>query len=121
MKNERKDSSIGDIALLLGADLEETGEEDTGWSVIVASTERPHGKASIFKIPHHGSETAHHDAQYGSRWSYRIPLPYYRLTIVVKKSFLHQRIFSALWRIQKTPILPHLYELRPPEKPGQLP
>jgi hypothetical protein len=42
--------------------LEETGEEDTGWSVVVASAERPHGKASIFKIPHHGSVTAHHDA-----------------------------------------------------------
>jgi beta-lactamase superfamily II metal-dependent hydrolase len=53
--------SIGGIALLLGADLEETGNEDTGWAVIVASTERPQGKASIFKIPHHGSETAHND------------------------------------------------------------
>lgn len=65
--------SIGGIDLLLGGDLEETGEEDTGWSVVVASTERPHGKASIFKIPHHGSVTAHHDAV----WQQMIvPRPY---------------------------------------------
>jgi len=50
---------IGDYSILLGSDLEETGHVATGWSVIVNSTTKPDSKASIFKIPHHGSETAH--------------------------------------------------------------
>lgn len=50
--------SIGDIVLLLGGDLEETKDERTGWSTIVASSKRPKTKAHIFKIPHHGSITA---------------------------------------------------------------
>ncbi len=52
---------IGDLAILLGGDLEETGDDATGWSVIVASAERPGGRAAIFKVPHHGSENAHSD------------------------------------------------------------
>ncbi len=51
--------SIGEVKLLLGSDLEETSDHGTGWSVIVDSTARPPGKASVFKVPHHGSETAH--------------------------------------------------------------
>ncbi len=43
----------GDFTLLLGADLEEWG-----WVAIVGSPERPVGKASVFKVPHHGSENA---------------------------------------------------------------
>ncbi len=50
---------VGEVAILLGGDLEETGDPDTGWSVIVASTNRPPGKARIFKVPHHGSDNAH--------------------------------------------------------------
>lgn len=52
--------SIGNHNILLGSDLEETNESNTGWSVIVSSTTRPIGKASFFKIPHHGSCNAHH-------------------------------------------------------------
>ena len=50
---------IGNLAVLLGGDLEETADDVTGWSVIVASAERPPGRATIFKVPHHGSENAH--------------------------------------------------------------
>ena len=50
---------IGEIALLLGGDLEETGDPNTGWSVIVASKNRPQGQAQVFKLPHHGAENAH--------------------------------------------------------------
>ncbi|MBU1170507.1 MAG: MBL fold metallo-hydrolase [Proteobacteria bacterium] len=47
---------------LLGSDLEETNDPLTGWTTIINSPVRPHGKASIFKIPHHGSENGHsHD------------------------------------------------------------
>ncbi|MFH0775548.1 MAG: MBL fold metallo-hydrolase [bacterium] len=49
---------IGNIIILLGSDLEETTDPETGWSVIVNSRTRPQEKASLFKIPHHGSETA---------------------------------------------------------------
>ena len=52
---------VGDLRILLGGDLEETADPNTGWSVIVASTERPQGKAAIFKIPHHGSRNGHSD------------------------------------------------------------
>jgi hypothetical protein len=51
--------SIGDLHAILGADLEER-DEQIGWSVILKSPTRPRGKASAFKIPHHGSENAHH-------------------------------------------------------------
>lgn len=53
--------SVGDQAILMGADVEELGKKDFGWSAILAMEERPPGKASIFKIPHHGSRNGHHD------------------------------------------------------------
>ncbi len=52
---------IQDITILLGADLEETKSPLSGWSAIVSSTTRPAQKASVFKIPHHGSQNAHSD------------------------------------------------------------
>lgn len=57
--------TIGDVIILLGSDLEEEGDPKTGWSVIVNTSSRPEGKASLFKIPHHGSKNAHH----GSVWT----------------------------------------------------
>src|SRR5436305_1417682 len=52
--------NIGGVFILLGSDPEETGHQGTGWSVILGSSMYPQGKASVFKIPHHGSQTAHH-------------------------------------------------------------
>jgi len=49
---------IGEDSILLGSDLEETGQAETGWMAIISSGTRPEGKASFFKIPHHGSVTA---------------------------------------------------------------
>lgn len=46
-----------DINVILGADLEESN--GGGWSAIVRSVGRPKGKASIFKVPHHGSENGY--------------------------------------------------------------
>jgi hypothetical protein len=52
---------IGPDQILLGADLEEPGDPRLGWSAIVADPNKPPTlMAKIFKIPHHGSETAHH-------------------------------------------------------------
>jgi beta-lactamase superfamily II metal-dependent hydrolase len=53
--------SIGDECILLGGDLEETPDARAGWSAIVASTSRPQEKASLFKVPHHGSATGHNE------------------------------------------------------------
>jgi len=53
-------AAIGDHAILLGGDLEEEGDIRTGWSAILSSPGRPQDKSSLFKIPHHGSETGHH-------------------------------------------------------------
>lgn len=44
---------VGDVAVLLGSDLERRG-----WVEILQSAARPAGTASAFKIPHHGSENA---------------------------------------------------------------
>ena len=46
-------------AALLGADLL-TGPARCGWQAVLAS-HAPNQKAQVFKVPHHGSPTAHHD------------------------------------------------------------
>lgn len=51
-----------DTAMLFGADLEELNDPQTGWSAVVASTERPQGKAFMYKVAHHGSQNGHLDA-----------------------------------------------------------
>ena len=63
---DRNDLSVvlwidfGECFVLLGSDLAENGDQRMGWSAILASKARPAGKASLFKIPHHGSVTGHH-------------------------------------------------------------
>jgi hypothetical protein len=53
---------VGNVFILLGADLQETGDPATGWSAIVGGSTlkdewvNAPEKASFFKIPHHGSE-----------------------------------------------------------------
>jgi hypothetical protein len=58
---------------LLGADLEEPGDGRFGWSAVVSNPGRPDLRSSVFKVPHHGSATAHHD----DTWEQLItPAPY---------------------------------------------
>lgn len=52
---------VGDDVILLGGDLEEEGKLTTGWSAVLALQGRPTAKAKVFKVPHHGSKTGHHD------------------------------------------------------------
>lgn len=47
--------SVGDVAVLLGSDLEKRG-----WVEVLQSHTRPTVKASAFKVPHHGSRSADH-------------------------------------------------------------
>jgi hypothetical protein len=49
---------VGDLNALLGADLEHVTGTTEGWRAILASNERPAGRAGFFKIPHHGSKNA---------------------------------------------------------------
>jgi hypothetical protein len=52
--------TAGESRILLGSDLEESGDPETGWTAILDPAVRPQDKASVFKVAHHGSETAHH-------------------------------------------------------------
>ncbi len=45
---------VDDVLVLLGSDVERQG-----WLEILSSPGRPAGKASAFKVPHHGSANAH--------------------------------------------------------------
>lgn len=44
----------GDFSCLFGADLERTG-----WTAVLRDGRRPKGRSSVFKVPHHGSASAH--------------------------------------------------------------
>ncbi len=52
--------SVGDVRLLLGADLEDSPNPAAGWRAVVANAKPPQA-ASIVKVPHHGSQGAHSD------------------------------------------------------------
>lgn len=45
---------VEDVAVLLGSDLEKRG-----WTAVLENVPPMEGKASVFKVPHHGSENAH--------------------------------------------------------------
>lgn len=45
--------------VLLGSDLETSNSASLGWEAVVASKTRPPKKATVFKVPHHGSATGH--------------------------------------------------------------
>lgn len=46
---------------LLGADLEERGDNRTGWAAVLSSRLALAKPAACFKVPHHGSINAHND------------------------------------------------------------
>lgn len=52
--------TIGNLCLLLGADLEEIGDDRTGWAKIISSATRQKQKANLYKIAHHGSRNGEH-------------------------------------------------------------
>ncbi|NEX17829.1 MAG: hypothetical protein C1943_14720 [Halochromatium sp.] len=51
--------SVGDNHILLGSDLEHACDADIGWKAVLSSTAKPQQRASVFKVPHHGSVTGH--------------------------------------------------------------
>ncbi len=58
---------VGEVAVLLGADLEERSDPATGWSAVAALPPFPAERAQVFKIPHHGSATGHSDRIWNER------------------------------------------------------
>lgn len=60
--------TFGDFSTVLGSDLEETGNIQTGWSAVFQSrtvSELSLSTSSLYKVSHHGSKTGHH----ASIWS----------------------------------------------------
>ena len=57
---------VGDYSILLGSDLEETGDPLTGWSAVLSSCQSQRKPSSVFKVAHHGSRTGH-DARVWAR------------------------------------------------------
>jgi hypothetical protein len=48
--------------VLLGGDLENNTNPHAGWTAILTNHNCSTNKASVFKVPHHGSKSAHDDA-----------------------------------------------------------
>ncbi|ADV26535.1 hypothetical protein Psesu_0680 [Pseudoxanthomonas suwonensis 11-1] len=52
--------TVGDTALILGADLEEVGDPLVGWRKVLTEPVAQNIAATLFKVPHHGSDTAYY-------------------------------------------------------------
>jgi hypothetical protein len=52
---------VGDATILLGADLQETPEDHTGWTAVVGCMEGVDRRSEIFKVPHHGSSNGYQE------------------------------------------------------------
>lgn len=52
---------IGTRSVLLGSDLEQTGNPLTGWAAVCSSFTREPGKSQIYKVAHHASASGHHE------------------------------------------------------------
>lgn len=52
---------VGDATMLLGSDLQETPDDETGWTAVIGVREGIDRRSEIFKVPHHGSKNAHQD------------------------------------------------------------
>jgi len=56
--------TFGEFSAVLGSDLEETGNMQTGWSAVFQSGivgDLSLSTSSLYKVAHHGSETGHHE------------------------------------------------------------
>lgn len=47
--------------ILLGGDMENRDDESKGWEAVINNYEYSNIKSSVFKVPHHGSETGHNE------------------------------------------------------------
>jgi hypothetical protein len=51
---------VGDVVVLLGADLQNEKSADRGWKAVLGSQGRPRERASLFKLAHHGADNGDH-------------------------------------------------------------
>lgn len=51
---------VGDVVVLLGADLQNETATDRGWKAVLGSRGRPRERASLFKLAHHGADNGDH-------------------------------------------------------------
>jgi len=51
---------VGDVVVLLGADLPNEKAADRGWKAVLGSSGRPRERASLFKLAHHGADNGDH-------------------------------------------------------------
>ncbi len=51
--------TVASHRLLLGADLESTNDQSMGWTPILDGTAMAIDSAHVFKVPHHGAQSAH--------------------------------------------------------------
>ncbi len=73
--------AVGNERILLGADLENTPFNNTGWTSILETSKVTDGQASVFKIPHHGSANGHNESIWDEllvQDAYAIVTPYNR-------------------------------------------
>ncbi len=71
-------------SLLLGADLEETADPTVGWTAVVDLVGRPTARGQVFKVPHHGSVTGHHNRVWTEMLDspiYAVLTPFVRLQV----------------------------------------
>lgn len=52
--------TVGELNVLLGADLENTANPQFGWQAVIDSSYRPPQSNELFKVAHHGSSNAEH-------------------------------------------------------------
>ena len=101
--------SFGNFSGLLGSDLEETGNHQTGWSAIFDDNiidELSLPSASLFKVAHHGSESGYHDKTW-KELSTEKPLsmttPYTRSNLPTSNSIKKLQILSSHLLVTRNP------------------
>lgn len=62
---------FGDAVAVLGSDLEAGSSDAVGWGAVLTTKSCPRGRANVFKVPHHGSDNAHHPGQWTTLLSQR--------------------------------------------------
>lgn len=91
---------VAETAILLGADLDRNG-----WVSIVDDLGRPQQKASIFKVPHHGSKNGHEDRVWQlmlEEKPYAIVAPWHRGRHALPKKEDIERLLSLTPRAYMT-------------------
>lgn len=104
---------INDKNILLGSDLENHRYEDMGWNAIVKSSQKPKGKAIVYKVAHHGSETAHNE----DVWETMIEKESYAILSPFKKGNIKLPRFEDIKRLLRYSDRSYITSLNRDKKP----